>query len=156
MSPAITCVIAALASFAIGGAFLAYILVVSGRTRTMRQDELARSMFGRDPQDQPTIAVVRGKGVRREASMTIGGLRRLAKREQWGLFWSWPCTLTGFALGMQLLCIAPWLADGEIVFALSAASICVPMIVIAWFMPWAALHTKIEADIDEEGPPLAP
>lgn len=151
MKPAVLCLIAALSCFALGGVFLAYILVVSGRTRSMTNQEVVQRMLARDPHDQPSIAIGRGVGVRREASINIDGLRQLAKQGEWGLFWCWPCMLTLVFLGMQLLCVAASMADRQLVFALAGASVCVPAILIAWFMPWAAVYTQIDADTAEQG-----
>jgi hypothetical protein len=145
-SPAVWCLVGGFAALAIGGAALARILLAQGRARAMTRDELTDRVMRFDPNDYADVATSHGAGVRNEASMDLPRLRRMAKRGEWGLFWSWPIMLSGFFGGIQLLGTAGLLFDGKTGVAWIFNVCFAPFTLSGWFLAWAALYTKIDAE----------
>lgn len=145
-SPAVWCLVAGIVALAVGGAALACILVVRGRTRAMTADELTDRVMRFDPNDYADVATSYGSGVRNEASVNIDTLRQMAKRGEWAQFWSWPIMLSGFFGGIQLLGTAGLLFGGKPGAALILNLCFAPLTLLGWFMAWAALYTNIDAE----------
>jgi hypothetical protein len=143
---AVWCLVGGFALLAIGGVALARILIARGRTRAMTRDELTDRIMRFDPNDYADVATSYGTGVRNEASVNIDTLRQMAKRGEWGQFWSWPVMHTGFFGGIQLLGTAGLLFAGKVGTAWIFNLCFAPITLFGWFMVWAALYTNIDAE----------
>ncbi|HTQ03521.1 MAG TPA: hypothetical protein VMI54_06675 [Polyangiaceae bacterium] len=84
-------------------------------------------------------------GTEVELHFGIDDLREAHRAGDWKIFWLWPVAMSSFVGAIaglleaaMLLAGAPWgiqLAVGAFVFLFVA---------VIWFMPWAAVHTKID------------
>jgi hypothetical protein len=134
------------------GVFLPYILVRHGRARSMTADELAY-MGRRDP-GEIRMNYVGARGGRIEASASIDTLRRLAKRGDWALFCAWPAMLSCGGMSFVCGCMAWAVSEPKMSWIMTgvAAFILLTFVGIALFMPWAALYTNIDLDVDGPDP----
>ena len=112
----------------------------------MTREELTDRIMRFSPNDYADVATSYGAGVRNEASVNIDTLRQMAKRGEWSSFWSWPIMLSGFFGGIQLLGTAALLFAGKLGAVLLLNLCFAPITLFGWFMAWAALYTKIDAD----------
>jgi hypothetical protein len=134
-----------LALLLIGGGLLALLLVRYGETRRLEGREASRVAFNADrlggelrPIHGPAV------GVESRVNFTIGDLRRARQTGDYVMFWGVPALMMTWSGGFGFLCLAgavwaraPVLLAGLIVV--------VPMFLMGgFFMPWAAVYTKLE------------
>jgi hypothetical protein len=105
----------------------------------------------------PPGLLLYGKAVGYEVKMkaNIDTLRKAAGRGDWLTFWLWPAMICSWCLGFWLVFMATFA-----VFRVPAILVIVTtgfialIVLIALFMPWAAIYTKI--DLDADTPEVAP
>jgi len=138
------CMLLGLVLLLIAGGLFAVLVVHHGQTRRLDADEASRVAFnaGRAPSE---LAPIHGpaRGVEARVSFTIGDLRRAHQTGDSLLFWGGPLLMMIWSAAFGLFCIggAAWSRDA---IPLLGLLVVVPMLLIAAFMPWAAVYTKLE------------
>jgi hypothetical protein len=92
-------------------------------------------------------------GFKAVLTANIDTLRKAARRGDRLTFWLWPSMMSCWCIGLSMLLIAA-LPHDPILIVLTSL---VPtfMVFVAWFMPWAAIHTSIDLNADAEPPSQA-
>ena len=120
--------------------------------RRLSKDEAAMvALYARTAEIQPgPVPVIVGAhgmtGAAAELKIDIDSLRNAARRGDWMTFWIWPIMLTGFVSGVGAALAAGLVAAGEgqgflMILLLGFVGLFVSFV---WFMPWAAVYTKID------------
>jgi len=132
-------------------AVLFYVLLkhVKGKARRLDPEEASRvAFYGRSTATPGLDEVVHGPavGVGVEIKFGIDDLRLAARRGDWMTFWMSPLLITTFILGLTSIITAGLLAAAApgLIFAVAYIPLCL-MLLIFWFMPWAAIYTNIDA-----------
>jgi hypothetical protein len=130
----------------------AYVVVKKGKRRRMTHQEIKERILNDDITDMPTwSAAGPGVGVKVEASANTDTLRNYAARGEWGLFLSWSLTNIGWTSGFSLLFLAMLLeSDAPIIAWVAGIVLVAPFPLVALFMPFAALFTKIDEGADDD------
>ncbi|HEY4184574.1 MAG TPA: hypothetical protein VGP07_05860 [Polyangia bacterium] len=122
-----------------------------GTVRRLAPEEAGRvALYGRGAQAPGPEEVIKGVGVGAgvELNANIDGLRKAARRGDWTTFWLWPLLLSSACIGVWFMFTAILLAasaPGLIEGVLSLLILL--MLFVAWFMPWAAVHTNIDSNV---------
>jgi len=138
------CMLLGVVLLLIAGGLFAVLVVHHGQTRQLDADEASRVAFnaGRAPSE---LAPIHGpaRGAEARVSFTIGDLRRAHQTGDSLLFWGGPLLMMLWSAAFSLFCIGPavWLREAMWLLGLLAT---VPMFLMAAFMPWAAVYTKLE------------
>ena len=136
----------------LGGALFAILFKHTGaEARRLSAAEAGRvALYPATGSMVPTISG-KGVGVGVELSCSIDSLRKAAHRGDWLTFWLWPVLMTAWVGGCWLLFMAVALKTRFTPAVIAASVPCALILFVAWFMPWAALHTKIDLDADSPG-----
>jgi hypothetical protein len=137
------CLLAGGVLFVASGSLLAVLLVRYGKARRLTGTEASRvALHSKRSTD---MNLVHGPAVGGEvrASFSIGDLRRARQAGNWLVFWGVPITLMGWTSSFGLATFAYMLWTGDYVIAV-AYTVLGPLFLIACFMPWAAVYTKLE------------
>jgi len=122
--------------------------------RHLDPDEAARLAFARSFPDtssssdlvsREAVLTTGGAGVEVELSFGIDDLREAFRANDRKTFWLWPTSMSSFILGLGsllaallLLLSVPWVIQGIV------ALFSLLMLLVIWFMQWAAVYTKID------------
>jgi hypothetical protein len=106
----------------------------------IRTDYLAPTMLYRGP----------AVGVKAQLTANINTLRQAARRGDWLTFWLWPSILSGWSIGVWLLFMA--FCRRDLVIAVLVTVVPAFILLVAWFMPWAAIYTNIDLNADVQLP----
>jgi hypothetical protein len=124
-------------------ALLLLLLARYGHKRRLAGREASQVAFNAG--DRHEVGSIHGPAVGAEAqlSVSIGDLRRAHRSGDRLMFWGMPAMLMGWsaAFGLGSFALALWMGEW---MPLLGLIVLVPMFLIAGFMPWAALHTKLE------------
>jgi hypothetical protein len=138
------CMLLGLMLLLIAGGLLAVLIVQHGETRRLDAREASRVAFnaGRAPSE---LAPIHGpaRGVEARVSFTIGDLRRARRAGDSLLFWGGPLMMMLWSAAFGLFCIggAAWSRSAIPLWGLLVV---VPLLLMAAFMPWAAVYTELE------------
>jgi hypothetical protein len=114
-----------------------------GRTRRLAGYEANRAAFGARTRGELPPNLGPALGVDARVRFTIGDLRRARQAGDHLLFWGGPAMMMAWIAGFGLAFFATMLWTRAYVLLLAYLMI-VPMLLIIGFMPWAAIHTKLE------------
>jgi len=89
-------------------------------------------------------------GVKVQLKANIDSLRQAARRGDWLTFWLWPSLLSSWSIGVWLLFMA--FCRRELLLAILISVIPGFILLVAWFMPWAAIYTNIDLNADAQQP----
>jgi hypothetical protein len=84
-------------------------------------------------------------GVGIEASIDIPGFRAAARQGDWLKFWLWPVCFTTWCLGIWAVIFGAAVALRAPEVGVVISVFVVLMLFVCWFMPFAALYTKIDS-----------
>ena len=142
-----------------GGAFLVlagllFVILfkhVGGKVRRLSPTEAGYvSVYSAHRHYLPEPIESKGVGYGVELTANIDTLRKAARRGDWLTFWLWPALMSSACVGLWLLFMSMCMAlDVPRFVAILATATLAPIFLIAWFMPWAAIYTKI--DLGAEG-----
>jgi len=146
------------------GVFLIVVSIVSGfyyvskkgKRRRKTHQEIKESILSDDITDMPTYSVAGpGVGVKVEASLNTDTLRKYAARGEWMLFVTGSLMTIGWTSGGLLLFILVLIESDAPFWAFAIGVILwLPFPLVALFMPFAALFTKIDEGADDEVPEM--
>jgi hypothetical protein len=88
-----------------------------------------------------------------ELSWNIDTLRKAANRGDWFAFWTFPTMFSLWMIGMGCVFMAMAIWAKAVVVIVATAPILALMVILFWFMAWAAIYTNIDADADDPAPP---
>jgi hypothetical protein len=139
----VTCLVLGLASLVVAGVLFALLAVRHGQRRKLSREEASRVAFNADQLGEVQLIQGPARGGEVRVSFTIGDLREARQTGDNLMFWGAPAMMMAWSLGFGLLCLWGALLMRESVI-LAGYVVIVPMFLIACFMPWAAVHTKLE------------
>ncbi len=137
------CLVFGLAFLAIGSFLFTVLLVRHGQRRKLTGREASHVAFHDDDPGYAGRIEGPARGVEVRMTFTIGDLRRAHQSGDRLVFWGVPATMTTLPFGLCLLSFWGALLMRDAVL-LVGYLVLVPMFLIGCFMPWAALHTKLE------------
>jgi hypothetical protein len=142
-TPAGICLLAAGVLFVASGSLLAVLLVHYGKPRRLTRAEAIRVALHSKHSTETHLVHGPAAGVEVRARFSIGDLRRARRAGDRLVFWGVPLTLMGWTSSFGLAIFACMLWTRDYVIAV-AYVVLVPMFLVACFMPWAAVYTKLE------------
>jgi hypothetical protein len=125
------------------GVLLTLLLVHHGRVRRLNGREASRVAFNTGKTGELSTIHGPAVGVEVRVSFTIGDLRRARQAGDRLVFYGAPAMLMTGSAAFALLLLAFALAISDYVMLVGYV-VLVPMFLIACFMPWAAVYTKLE------------
>jgi hypothetical protein len=106
------------------------------------------------------LQTIRSKGVGYAVNLScnIDSLRNAAKRGDWLTFWLWPALICTWCIGGWLILMAftGLFSGSRRAFGILGAVALSPIVLIALFMPWAAIYTRIDLGADSSDEPSKP
>ena len=123
-----------------------------GVARRLHPEEAARLAYS-DPARPDETKLLWGKaaGVEVKLNMNIDSLRNAARHGDWLTFWLSPLLFSSAFVAGLCFSLAGMLAvDAPLAVLLSVVSFFALLLLIIWFMPWAALYTKIDLGKSDE------
>jgi hypothetical protein len=144
------CIVIGVALVALSGVLFSVLFKhMKGKARRLEPEEASRvAFYGRSTASPGVDEVVQGRavGVGVEIKFGIDDLRLAARRGDWMTFWLSPLLITTFILGLTSLITAGLVAASAPGLIVAVAYIPLGlMLLIFWFMPWAAIYTNIDA-----------
>jgi len=137
------CLLLALASFVLSGILFALLVRRHGKIRRLTGREASSVAFNADKLGEVRSIHGPAHGVEARVRFTIGDLRRAHQTGDRLLFWGGPAMMTTWSGGFGLLSLWGALVTGETMILVGYVVI-IPLFLIACFMPWAAVYTKLE------------
>jgi hypothetical protein len=139
----VTCLVLGLASLVVAGLLFALLAVRHGQRRKLGGEEASRVAFNADKLGEVRSIHGPARGVEVRMSFTIGDLRKARQTGDNLVFWGVPAMMTAWSWGFGLLCLWGALLTRETAI-LIAYVVLIPIFLLGCFMPWAAVHTKLE------------
>jgi len=150
------CIVGGLVLVMLGGLLFAVLFRhVGARSRRLTPYEAGHVMFDQFHQHH-MLDNATGVGV--DASIDIRGYRAAARDRDWLKFWLWPIAFTVGVVGIwAVICGTAIALQARIGVVLGIVSaLLVFMLLVNWFMPLAALYTKIDSDPVSKDPVAKP
>ncbi|HET7540673.1 MAG TPA: hypothetical protein VFK05_12400 [Polyangiaceae bacterium] len=155
-SPALCFGVAAAGTFLVSAVSFAILFKhKKGAARRLSPEEAARVAYS-EPARADAVELewaTRSKavGVEVQLDMNIDSLRNAARRGDWLTFWLSPLVFSSFFTAGLFFSLAVMLAFSAplSLLLIVAAFLALPVLII-WFMPWAALYTKIDLGKSDE------